>query len=920
MLHRPSRFPRFLLAVLVFALIPFAATAQVDKGVIEVSVVDESNAVIPGVTVTLRDPATGATSVDVTGANGLARFAGLTPGSWTMKAELEGFAPVEQKGIVLRVGQTNKVGVTLRPQASEAITVEAFVQVVDVFKSDTSSNIVPEQIESLPVADRDFQRLAFIAPGVQRERGGFRFIGGGPVIGSAGNASQSTIMVDGVDFTDQALGLARTRFSQDAIREFRVVQNRFDTEIGGSAGGALSIVTKSGTNDLKGTVFGFYRDDALREAGELEVDDLPYTRYQLGFTVGGPIVVDRTHFFASFEQVDEENIALFRPGGAFASQAADLDHPFVQSLAFGSINHRISDSQSVAARVAYETYEEENFRVGGIAAREYGYTLERDNYNVSLEHNWAASGSTFNELRFQVGHRKYFEPTNSDAVSEWFSSGTTLQTGANITGDLLGEGDLIEVRDTYHFVLDGGNHNVKAGFSAAFLDELSDIPVYPSGLFIYVTDSRALPLAYAYGTGSARVNVDTSLYGIFIEDEWRPSANLKVNLGLRWDYDTDGNNPDFRHPLVPNGRDTDSDNFQPRLGFNWDVTGEGSVVARGGAGLFTGRYLLVPSFTELQQNGVTGRILQTRINGALLGLPAFTLDPNNPRTTGLALKPDSTLLAEEFDSPEATQYSLGVTTRFGATGLYLDIDGIYVEGDNEIIVRDVNWNGNANPTRPNASWNQINTYTNEGHSEYTALVLGLNGTIRGGHILTGSVTFADKKNISDDFSPEFPFGYPSDPADIEAEWGAARGTEDYRVVLSGVFRAPWAMTVAPIWEYGSGQPWNRRLGYDFNGDGKNSDRAEGVERNSEDGNSFSQFSLRLTKAVAIGDGSLDVIVEAFNLFDETNYDINSIDSAEFLGGPTLANPALAYRPNPNFGNYRATLPGREIQLGLRYAF
>ncbi|MCM2317455.1 MAG: TonB-dependent receptor, partial [Thermoanaerobaculia bacterium] len=602
MLHQPSRFPRFLFALLIFALIPIAATAQVDKGVIEVTVVDESSAVIPGVTVTLRDPATGATAVNVTGANGLARVAGLAPGTWTMTAELEGFAPVEQKGIVLRVGQTNKVGVTLRPQASEAITVEAFVQVVDVFKSDTSSNIVPEQIESLPVADRDFQRLAFIAPGVQRERGGFRFIGGGPVIGSAGNASQSTIMVDGVDFTDQALGLARTRFSQDAIREFRVVQNRFDTEIGGSAGGALSIVTKSGTNDLKGTVFGFYRDDAFREAGELEVGDLPYTRYQLGFTVGGPIVVDRTHFFASFEQVDEENIALFRPGGAFASQAADIDHPFVQSLAFGSLNHRISDRQSVAARFVYETYEEENFRVGGINDVTYGYTLERDNYNIALEHNWAASGSTFNELRFQVGHRKYFEPTNSDAVSEWFSQGATLLTGANITGDILGEGDLIEIRDTYHFVLGGGAHNVKAGVSAAFLDELSDIPVYPSGLFIWVTDTRVLPLAYAYGTGSAEVNVDTSLYGVFIEDEWRPSANLKVNLGLRWDYDSDGNNPDFTHPLLPDGRDTDTDNFQPRLGINWDVTGEGTIVARGGAGLFTGRYLLVPSFTELQQN------------------------------------------------------------------------------------------------------------------------------------------------------------------------------------------------------------------------------------------------------------------------------------------------------------------------------
>ena len=115
--------------------------------------------------------------------------------------------------------------------------------------------------------NRDFQSLAYLAPGVQRERGGNRFIGNQPVIGAAGNASQSTIMIDGVDFTDPTLGMARARFSQEAISEFRVIANRFDTEIGGSAGGALSIVTKSGTNDLHGSAFGFFRDKLAAREG-----------------------------------------------------------------------------------------------------------------------------------------------------------------------------------------------------------------------------------------------------------------------------------------------------------------------------------------------------------------------------------------------------------------------------------------------------------------------------------------------------------------------------------------------------------------------------------------------------------------------------------------------------------------------------
>ncbi len=913
--------PRLLiiLAAALVTLFTFPLLAQVDRGVIEVLVLDETEGVVPGVTVTVERPDTGFQAVEVTNANGLARLLALQPGTYTVNAELSGFGSVSQEGLTLRTGQTSRVTLILRPQSSETITVEASSDVVDVYRSDTSSNIIPEQIESLPVADRDFQKLAFIAPGVQRERGGFRFIGGGPVIGGSGNASQATILVDGMDYTDPALGLSRTKFSQDAIREFRVIQNRFDTEIGGSSGGALSIVTKSGTNDFSGSAFGFARDEALREPGALEQDTNDYSRYQLGFTVGGPIVLDKTHFFGAFEYIDEENISLVRPGGAFTNLATDVEHPFTQYLGFVSLDHQLSMEQSLSGKLVYEDYSESNFRVGGISDVSYGQSLERTNWNINGSHTWILSSGRLNELRAQGGHHKYFEPTNSDAVGEWFSSGSTLQTGSNILGDLLGEGDFYEIRDTYHASLADGTHNLKGGLGLQYIDERSDIPVYQNGLFLWVLDNRLLPLAYAQGFGSADVSIDTSVYSAFIEDQWRPTSDIAVTLGLRYDYNTDANNPDFKHPLTGD-RSADDDNIQPRLGFTWDLTGDGDWVMRGGAGRFTGRFLLVPSFTELQQNGISGRVLQTRLNGAILGLPAFALDPANPTTTGIPLPADITLLQDNLEAPESDQFSLGFTRRLGQTGLYLDLEGLYVEGDNEWIVRDTNWRGNANPTRPNPAFNQINMYTNQGRSEYTALILGLNGTLPGGHILTTSVTYGDKKNINDDFSPEFPFGYPNDPANIDAEWGRSRADEELRIVMSGVFRVPYDITIAPIWEYGSGQPWNHRLGYDFNGDGKNSDRPTGVDRNSEDGPRFTQFNLRVTKALVLGDQRVKLIAEAFNLFDTTNYDVNSIDSAEFLTGPTLANPAAAYVPNPNFGNYRATLPGREIQLGVNVSF
>jgi len=894
--------------------------AQVSTASVEVLVAGTDGTPLPGVTVTLRNTETGLTRVEVTGAQGSATLPALPPGTYRADIELQGFSPVTQEGVALRVGQTARLRATLSPAVTESIDVSTTVPLVDVYKTDTSTNIVPEQIESLPVPDRDFQRLAFIAPGVQRERGAFRFVTGGPVVGAGGNASQATILVNGVDFTDAALGLSKIRFSQDAIGEFRVINNRYDAEIGGTAGGALSIVTRTGTNQIKGAAFGFYRADALRSQGALEQKKNDFSRDQYGVSVGGPIVRDRAHYFANFEQINERNITLFRPAGAYASRADDLDHPFDQSLAFLRLDQNLSEANTLGGNFVIERYREENFRVGGVNDESTGQRLDRDSWNITLEDVAVLSSGRLNELRAQGGRRKFFEPTNSQAVGEWFSSGNTLQTGANILGDLLGDGKEYELRDTYHW--SGGAHDVKAGASYLHHQERSRIDTFQYGLFTYVTDTRALPLAYLYGEGSADVTYDTNRYAVFLQDDWRARPNLTVNAGIRYDLDDGGNNPGFTHPLVTKARPKDTNDIQPRVAFSFDPSTNGRNVFHGGVGLFNGRYLLVPAGVERQQNGITGRVSRTRVNGALLGLntPPFVLNPNDPTHTGVLLKPDISILAPELDTPESTQASLG-WTRALTSHIFLDSSAVYAKGRKEIVIRDVNFAGNANPVRPNATYNQINVYSNDGRSEYKALILQLNGALKRGDLLTASVTVADKKNISDDFSPEFPFGYPNDPSNIDAEYGRSRADERYRFVLTGIIHLPWRLTLAPIYEYGSGQPWNHRLGYDFNGDGKNSDRPAGVERNDEDGPAFRQLSLRITKSIPILTGqSLDVIVEGFNVFNTVNYDVTSIDSAEFLSGPTLANRNLPFVRNPNFGRARATLPGREIQLGLRWAF
>ena len=239
------------------------------------------------------------------------------------------------------------------------------------------------------------------------------------------------------------------------------------------------------------------------------------------------------------------------------------------------------------------------------------------------------------------------------------------------------------------------------------------------------------------------------------------------------------------------------------------------------------------------------------------------------------------LLGESFDTPLATQLTLGYGRRLGSSGLHLDIEGIYVEGRDEHLARNANWAGNdaENPVI-NDNYSVIFQFTDENRSRYKAVVLGSNGTLPGGHLLAGSLAVADKKNLQDDHN----LGEsPSDPGHIENEWGRSQTDERFRLVLSGVFRLPWSLSLGGSFEYGSGQPWNREYGYDAHGTFFETDRPPGVPRNGEDGASFRQLNLRLTKELDLGGGKrLDVFAEAFNALDTVNYDVGSIDGAMFL--------------------------------------
>ena len=532
---------------------------------------------------------------------------------------------------------------------------------------------------------------------------------------------------------------------------------------------------------------------------------------------------------------------------------------------------------------------------------------------------WVIDDSRLNEIRLYLGKREAEFPVNSSELGEWFTFGSTLKTGGHwLETDGGADGSFLGLSTTHHWQLDGGRHSVKAGVSYQHLKDRYEEDRFQSGLMLYAGDDRTAPYVYFHGVGSGIARLTTDTYGLFVQDEWRVRDNLTLSAGLRYDLDTDGNNPDLRHPLTPEGRDVDDNNLQPRLGFSWDTGSNGKTVVRGGIGLFVGRYSHYSTFTALMFNSVSGRTLYQRVNYPPAGL---FLDPTDPRTSGYGLPPNTALLAEDYPAPEATQARLGLSRQLGSSGLYLDVEGVYSGGKNEPFNRNTNWAGNDAPGWLSEDYNDVDTFTKEGRSRYSALSVGLNGTLQGGHLITAGLTVADKKNHVDDTATT---GEPSDPADVEGEWGRSGTDERYRLVLSGVFNLPWDMRLATIYEYGSGRPWDRLYGYDFNGDySANSDRPEEDTRNDQDGPRFSQLDVMLRRDFKFGArGSWELSLEVFNLLNTVNYDVRSVDNAMYFAGPTLVDQLhgqdVPFVPNPGFGTYRDTHRPREVQLGLRW--
>jgi hypothetical protein len=304
-----------LLITIGFCAIVALGQAQSDAADLRGFVRDQQGAVVPNATVMARNPATNLSRTATTNDEGFYQILNLTPGNYDVTVEVSNFKKASLPAVTLTIGQRADLDVNLEAgQISEVVTITgATTELVETSKTAISTTVDQQRIDNLPINERNYLSFALTTSTVSRDNG--RPIGPAPTTGLnfGGQRGRSNLVqVDGADNTDNSVNASRSTVSQEAVQEFQVVTNSFAPEFGRSAGGVVNVVTKSGTNDVHGNIFGFVRDKRFQARNAFApVERPPFNRKQYGFTIGGPFDRDRTFFFFAFEQRRRDESGFF---------------------------------------------------------------------------------------------------------------------------------------------------------------------------------------------------------------------------------------------------------------------------------------------------------------------------------------------------------------------------------------------------------------------------------------------------------------------------------------------------------------------------------------------------------------------------------------------------------------------------------
>jgi outer membrane receptor protein involved in Fe transport len=619
--------------------------------------------VLPGATVTATEQNTGFTRTVVAAGNGAYLIANLDPGLYTIDVELSGFGSIKRAGLALTAGSAITLDLTMQVAGlQEQVVVTAEAPLVQTSSNQIGGALSSNEIEDIPANFRNINALTQLVPGITPNPAASTFEGG-QVVANGTPSQQNVYLIDGMYNNDDRLGgsqATQVRMVLDNIEEYQVLTNQYSAEFGGGAGAIINMITRGGTNELHGRVYSYFRDDKLNARNAFLPDDQSkpdeMTR-QFGFSLGGPIVRNRAHFYFAMEK-DHEDIAGPK---RFPAAAAPLARDFVGTFSVRATNYfgrgdvQLSPNNIVNVRWLLETAPTrgEGFNTNNETIDAQGWESDWD-HSISANYTSILSTRATNVIRLGrigeelgTGAQAFFDNDVNMigfAGRSPFSIGQRNEHPSYVTGK-GGAGANTVIR-TYvfdeafsYFLPDrGGEHTLKAGGGFS-LNHMPPRTMMNSGVFTFRSDAPynpADPATYPVqfdvlvgppnDFGYSVTSKDRRHY-LFAEDKWQLNDQFTLNLGLRYDHQ--------KH--TPGSKD----DVAPRAGFAWNVGGSGNTVIRGGGGKFYA-YVPVTLDLNLQQNGI--RTL----------FPTISITAAND-TCGCVLRPD--MIADSQGNPGVAQLS-----------------------------------------------------------------------------------------------------------------------------------------------------------------------------------------------------------------------------------------------------------------------